>query len=161
MASTLSFGPGAFAVAFFCAVETAMASSIWAFGCWFHYTKWRGARQGSSIDRAAVDRDGLAGYEIALGRGEEHERADEVFRQLVAPQRPTRHHRSARLLDMRAVLQDRVAHDEAGRERVDANAFLAELARERTGERRDRAFRGDVMQHRRQALVSCSGADVD
>src|ERR1700741_747405 len=28
MASTLSFGPGALAVAFFCAVETAMASSI-------------------------------------------------------------------------------------------------------------------------------------
>src|SRR5689334_16996882 len=120
MASTLSLGPGFLAVGFLCAVETAMASSIRAGnGRTFDYSRCRPSRQrssGLSINRPAVDRDGLAGDEIALGRGEEDERADQVLRQLVATQRPARDHGGARLLDVGAVLQDRVAHDEAGRE---------------------------------------------
>src|ERR1700736_2188771 len=45
----------------------------------------------SGIHVAAVDRDGLAGDEVAVGRGEKDERAEEVLRMLVARQRARLH----------------------------------------------------------------------
>src|SRR6478736_8174972 len=86
----------------------------------------------SGIHVASVDRERLAGDEIALRRREENERAKEVLRMLVAPQRARLHGALACGLHMTGVLaQHRVAQGETGRQRVDANALLAELARDR------------------------------
>src|SRR6266852_5692364 len=45
----------------------------------------------SGIHVAAVDRDGLAGDEVAVRRGEKYQRAEEVLRMLVALQRARLH----------------------------------------------------------------------
>src|SRR5260370_26792870 len=75
-----------------------------------HTSRRPDKRSSSSIYRPTIDRDGLPGDEIAVARGEEDERPDEVLRDFVAADRPALNHRPPRLLDMRAVLQDRVAH---------------------------------------------------
>src|SRR5712692_8257054 len=92
MASMLSFGPGVFAGGFFCAVETAMGSSMLRDRDLDQTIPDRdrtGIRQGgrpsnSGVYRSAVDRDGLPGDEVAVARGEKNERAEEVRRHLVA-----------------------------------------------------------------------------
>src|SRR5438445_13577277 len=55
----------------------------------------------------------------------------------------------------------RVAQGEAGRKRIDPNAMLAELARERARERHDAALAGDVVQHPRDAAKRGAGTDID
>src|SRR6266851_9687591 len=100
------------------------------------------------IHVAAVDRDGLAGDEIAVRRGEKYQRAEEVLRMLVALQRARLHGAVAGGAHVARILAEHgVAQGEAGSESVDADAVRAELARERPRERHDAALAGDVVQH--------------
>src|SRR5262249_34284861 len=83
----------------------------------------------SRIHVAAVDGDRLPGDEIALGRGEEDERAKEILRMLVAMKRARLDGALTRGRHMAGIFgNDGIAEGEAGRERVDADAELAELA---------------------------------
>src|SRR5262249_61926925 len=81
---------------------------------------------------------------------------------LVAPQRARLHGALARGLDVTGILaHHRVAQGEARGQRVDANAVLAELARERARECHDAALAGDVVQHPRYAAKGGAGTDID
>src|SRR5262245_3107561 len=112
------------------------------------------------VDAApAVDQDGLAGDEIAVVRGEEDERTDEVFRNL----RTLEHAQSnVRLLALvRHVLLVLAAQGEARRDGVHADAELTELAGQRAGEPHDAALGRRVVDVVRHALEERAGGDVD
>src|SRR5439155_2029374 len=100
--------------------------------------------------RSAVDDAGLPGDEIALGRSEEDDRADQILRLLHALERALPGCRRAHPDDalVRVLLRQRAARRDA----VDANAVLPELARERAREAQHPRFRGDVMDAARRAL---------
>src|SRR6202451_156763 len=94
----------------------------------------------------AVDRDGLAGEEIAVGGSQEHQSPEQVFRVFVAFERAPGQRWGLRMGEMAWVLVDHaVAERKSRRQIVDADIVLAELARHRAGERGDRALRGHVM----------------
>src|SRR2546430_11632574 len=116
----------------------------------------------SGIHVAAVDRERLPGDEIAFRRRQENQRAQQVLGMLVAPQRTRLHGALARGLDVTGILaHHRVAQGEARRQRIDADAVLAKLARERARERHDAALAGDVVQHPRDAAKGGAGTDID
>src|SRR5262249_2920749 len=84
----------------------------------------------SGIHVAAVDRQRLAGHEVALRRSEEDERPEQILGMLVAPQRSRLHRALARGLHMAGIFaQHGVAQGEARRQRVDADSVLSEFGR--------------------------------
>src|SRR6516165_7704140 len=100
--------------------------------------KLSGAGRGgwSRVYIAAVDRDGLAGDEVAFRGSEKNQRPEQVLRMLVALERARLDGALARGRNMTGIFaHHRVAQREAGRQRIDADAVLAELARERVGTR--------------------------
>src|SRR6266702_45936 len=109
--------------------------------------------------RAAVDDQRLTGDEIALGRGEEDDRADQILRLLHALKRPLPGGGGAHPDDAlaRILLRQRAARRDA----VHADAVLAELARERASEAQHARFRGDIVDAARRALQRGARADVD
>ena len=120
------------------------------------------SRQALIIDRAAVHHQRLAGDEIAVARGEEYQRAEQVFRIGVAFEGAAELRTGMRSSSTCvAFLEPGVAEDIAGRQRIDRDAVLPELARQRAGEGEHGALRGDVRQHARHALVGGAGGDVD
>ena len=62
---------------------------------------------------------------------------------------------------MGRVLQPGIAEDKAGRQRIDRDAVLPELARQRAGESKYGALGCDIGQHARHALVGGARGDVD
>src|SRR5215471_3751759 len=173
MASILCLGPGALLSARLLAVALAIGAlpsvdwgdQIRIIQNWelvYNETISRLKRRISGIHVAAIDRERLAGDEIALRRRQENERPQKVLGMLVASQRARLDRAVARGLNVAGILaHHRVAQGEARRQRVDADAVLAELARERTRERHDAALAGDVVQHPRDAAKGGAGADID
>src|SRR3974390_2039833 len=98
----------------------------------------------SGIHVAAVDRNGLAGDEIALGGGQKDKRAEQVLRGFIPLERAGGDRSLAGGVHMAGIFsKHRVAERKSGRERIHADAVLAELARQRPRERRDAALAGD------------------
>src|SRR5262245_39254574 len=81
----------------------------------------RGLPPAAGMYRPAVHGNGLAGDEVAIGRAEEDERADQVLRVAVALDGAARHDAVAGEAQMVLVGEDRVAQREPRRQRVDAN----------------------------------------
>src|SRR5579862_765346 len=101
---------------------------------------------GSGIGGPAVNRNGLAGDEIAVGGGKEDERAEKVFGIFVTLDGAAHDRRLLRMGQMAWVfVDDAVGERESGCQTVDADVVLTELARNRTGERRHRALRRHVV----------------
>src|SRR6202451_3865480 len=95
-----------------------------------------GRAAASCIYVTAVDGEVLPGDEIAFGARKENERAEQIFRLLVALNGAARHGAWLRGLHVPGVFLDhRVAHGESRHQRVDPDTVLAELARARAGER--------------------------
>src|SRR6266571_3861595 len=109
--------------------------------------------------RPAVDDQGLPGDEIALRRSEENDRADQILRLLHPLERALPGGRRAHPDDalVRILLRERAARRDA----VDADAVLADLARESAREAEHPRFRGDVVDAARRALQRRARADVD
>src|SRR5262245_1299261 len=134
MASILCLGPGALLSARLLAVALtigALPSVDWAIqiriiqNCELVYNETisRLKRRISGIHVAAVDRERLAGDEIAFRRRQENQRAQQVLGMLVPPQRARLHGALARGLDVTGILaHHRIAQGEARRQRVDADA---------------------------------------
>src|SRR6266516_1266863 len=110
-------------------------------------------------ERPAVDDQRLPGDEVALRRGEEDDRADQILRLLHALKRSLPGGGGAHPDDAlaRILLRERAARRDA----VDADAVLPELARERAREAQHARFRGDVVDAARRALQRRARADVD
>src|SRR5918994_835660 len=115
----------------------------------------------SGVGRPAVDRDGLAGDKIAVAGCEKDQRTQQILGILVALDGAALDRNGARLFQVRGVLQRGLAQRIAGRQRVDADAVIAQLAAERAGKAEDCAFRRDVMQHLRHAARRRARADID
>src|SRR5262245_7508591 len=143
MASILCLGPGALLSARLLAVALAIGalpsvdwrSQIRIIQNWelvYNETISRLKRGISGIHVAPVDRERLPGDEIALRRRQENQRAQQVLGMLVPPQRARLDRAVAGGFDVAGILaHHRVAQGEARRQRVDADAVLAELARAR------------------------------
>src|SRR5262249_6953167 len=134
----LCLGPGALISARLLAVALAMALSLGWMGVGMDIIQTgklvynetiSGFKAGrSGIHVSAVDRQRLAGHEVALRRSEEDERAEQILGMLIAPQRSRLHRALARGLYVAGIFaQHGVAQGEARRQRVDADAVLAEL----------------------------------
>src|SRR4051812_43396718 len=106
----------------------------------------------SGVHRSAIDRDGLAGDEIAVHRSEENQSSQEVWRVGVALDRAALNRVGTRAFNVTWIILDHaVAQREPGSERVHADAILADGTRERPRECGYRALRGNVMHHLRDA----------
>src|SRR5262245_19173178 len=81
----------------------------------------------SRVVGAAVHGQHLAGHEVAVAGGEKDQRAEQILRVFVALDGAALDGRRAGFLDMDRVGQAGVAQRIAGRQRVDADAVLAEL----------------------------------
>src|SRR5262249_26793137 len=92
---------------------------------------------------ATVDRDGLAGHEIAQRRAEKEHRADEILGLLHALERAPLHGRLAHAENLfgRVVFGQR----RAGSDAVDLDVVAADLARERAGEADDARLGRHIM----------------
>src|SRR4029079_18724112 len=88
----------------------------------------------SVVHRATIYHERLAGHEIAIARGEEYERTEQVFRIGVALEGAAVSHRNALFFNMSFILEPGIAQDEAGRKRIDRDTEFAELARQRAGQ---------------------------
>ena len=86
---------------------------------------------------------GIFGYLIAIGRKEDR-RSDHIFRGAGAAERGVIHEGFYQLRIGGAGIGIQGCGDEAGSDRVDANAFLAEFGRERAGETEHAVLRGGV-----------------
>src|SRR5882724_299395 len=116
----------------------------------------------SGIYGPTIDRDGLPGDEVALPRGKKNERAEKVFGIGIALERAALDRRLPGRANMAGIaLLQTVAQGQTGSESIDADAVLAELARERPRERHHGPLRGDVMQHPRDAAKRRARTDID
>src|ERR1051325_10898716 len=99
-----------------------------------------------------IHRNRLPGHEIAFRRSQKYQRAEEILRLHIALERARRDGAAARGLYVAGVLLDyRVGEREAGHQRIDANAVIAELARHRARHRHDPALARNVMHQPRDA----------
>src|SRR5437773_2428796 len=122
--------------------------------------RWPARSRAASVDAAAaVDEDRLARDEAAVVGGQEDERPDEILGDLGPLQHPRLDVRQLPLL--RNVLLVLAAQGEARRDRVDADAELSQLARERAREPHHAALGGGVVDVVRDALEEGTRGDVD
>src|SRR3954465_3075092 len=116
----------------------------------------------SRIHVAAIDGDGLAGYEVAVGRCEKNEGPEKALRRLTPPQRARCDGALARGLYVARILDNNgVAQRKPRRQRIDPYPMLAKLARQRPGEGHDAALAGDIVQHPGNAAIGGARADID
>src|SRR5579871_2640322 len=81
---------------------------------------------GLRVVRPAVDRERLPGHKIAVGRGEEDQRAQKILRVFVALDGAANERRCARVIEVAGVfVDDAVGQRKAGRQVVDADVVLA------------------------------------
>src|SRR4029079_723154 len=82
----------------------------------------------SVVHRATIYHERLAGHEIAIARGEEYERNEQVFRIALWLEGSSVSLRNALFFNMSFMLEPGIAQEEAGRKRIDRDTEFAELA---------------------------------